>query len=66
MDKAIADTWETAQEIKEKAVQDALDLAQTKHEKLNRKLCKQHEKAVKVPLMKSCSNFLFATVIVYS
>lgn len=48
VDKAIADTWETAQQAKEQAVKDALEAAQTKHEKQMRKLSRQHEKTVKV------------------
>lgn len=48
VEKAIADTWESAHQIKLQAVQDALQKAQLLHEKQTRQLIRQHKRAIKV------------------
>lgn len=48
VEKAVADTWEAAHEVKMQAVQDALEKANVKHEKQLRKLARQHERTLKV------------------
>ena len=50
VEKAVADTWEAAQELKIQAVKEALAKVQTQHDKQMRKLAKQHERALKVCL----------------
>lgn len=48
VEKAIAETWEAAHEIKMQAVKEALQKAQGQHEKQLKKLSKKHERAIKV------------------
>ena len=48
IERAVADAWEAAQEIKVKAVKDAVEKAQVQHEKQLRRVARQHDRALKV------------------
>ena len=57
VEKAVADTWEAAHAIKTQAVKEAIEKTQAQHEKQIRRLAKQHDRAIKVMLFQTLSEY---------